>query len=1123
VLGRIGLFAAALVSAGWLVPAALGVDRVLAFLNEDMARLSVLRNTRPSLALPTEFNAAPNILQAREYLTVAGVWLALVIAGWAIYFVRSRRALQRANSVPAGDLLTAHRHALDHQFTEFAQEIDRHRRDLSNEFGSLGQASESTQGLLQVRFDAVQARLGEVDTAVAHQTETLRAVATRLEGGLQASTAQLGDEIRGAREQAETQHRSEQDQRFVSIHNAVQVLGAQIDARMEAAQTQAEARSERLDAAVQDWSQQMAQGQAQTALQQQEQGEALAARLEERLGDRLGERLGEQLGEQLVGHLTQQVGPQLDERLGERLGALLGELGQRFESKAEARQGEWQAGLDQRLGAGAQRQQEGFDALQALVQALRDQLGEALQLQRDAGSEARRRAESAVDARLAHQEAQTRALTDLAERVEALGRIAQELHGERSAADHERSQALTQQLQGWVEQAQAVARSHSEVLPAPWLAQTEAVLRAVAALEAAQFQVAERAEVAALAAAQAARQAAGEAAGQAAIDAVQQAASQAADAAAQQVATQVATHVAAQVGDAIGRQATAQAEQWQQAVQAMQTMQSALGDVASVAARQALEQVQPQVADEVLQRVASQVVAPLADRATETGAQLGALQEGITWLARQVERSQQVAEQHQLGAEAARETQARQLAELADVAGRVDQQVLALQGQGDAQAARRTEQLQALQQQLAVQAGQAADQQAALAERSRALEAALQGLSQRLDEGWRALERQQRDDWQAHDAALRARLDGLGAQLERTLAQALVQTQAELGSQLGQQFGAQMQGLQERVLAGVPSGEALREPVERLLQVQAGVQALADQVGGHQAASLQQRRDDQALWQQAWQGLAIQVRDELAATRQVLAAPAAQAASAAETAQAGQAEALQRVEALQGAIARLGERFEAQRDAWVQERQAQQAAQTQALQALAVDLERGLGAAQVERVQQQEQRLGDLQALVQRIDQQQQAAQQQRQVEQGAMMQALERRLGALDTLEAQIERLEGLLTRAGVQGVAARLAQIEAILSAQGPARLETRLGQLEAVLTDTSSRIDSRLGELHGLVTQQGAFVETAPAPLTGRLVDERKLQQVFLNLSDLQENLRLERRQLRKKAESLNQPIG
>ena len=136
------------------------------------------------------------------------------------------------------------------------------------------------------------------------------------------------------------------------------------------------------------------------------------------------------------------------------------------------------------------------------------------------------------------------------------------------------------------------------------------------------------------------------------------------------------------------------------------------------------------------------------------------------------------------------------------------------------------------------------------------------------------------------------------------------------------------------------------------------------------------------------------------------------------------------------------------------------------------------------------------------------------------MLQALERRLVAIDTLESHVERLEGMLQRAGVQGLAARMGELEKVLSAAGPTLLEARLRQMEELLQRNTQTLDSRLGDLQGLVTTTHArFEDTQVSSNSDRLLDERRLQQLCLNLSDLQENLRLERRQLRKKFETLH----
>ncbi|HMZ01583.1 MAG TPA: hypothetical protein PLU79_18190, partial [Burkholderiaceae bacterium] len=482
---------AAVLSIGWLVPAAIGVDRVLSFLNEDMARLSVMRSARPTYALPTEFNDAPNLLQAREYLIGAAAWLALVIAAWAIYIVRSRRALQTSLSVPAGDLLTAHRHALDHQFKEFAQEIDRHRRDLTSELGPLGQQVSGAQSLLQLRFDAVQDRLNGVDSAMAHQTETLRAVATRLEGGLSTASNQvqaqgealresmqklgseLTEQIQAERTANDVQQRGDQDQRFVSIHNAVQVLAAQVETRLDAVQARqaevAQAQAERLgsalaqqiDCSVDGLMLSVADAQA---LQRQD-ADALAQQVADKVAGQvtgpLIERVGPALGAQLANVLAEQTEP-----VRTALAALAAPVAQPAEPlRVEAQIPDAlieriDAALQARLAAQAERQAQGEDTLQALqtaVQALHDQLGETLQLQRDAGSEARRQAQAAVQARHAVMEAQAQAVADLAVRVDQLRELARSLHVERVAIDGTKWQEALAQIQAALAQAEAAA------------------------------------------------------------------------------------------------------------------------------------------------------------------------------------------------------------------------------------------------------------------------------------------------------------------------------------------------------------------------------------------------------------------------------------------------------------------------------------------------------------------------------------------------------------------------------------------------------------------------------------------------------------------------------------------
>jgi len=1062
---------AAVLSVGWLVPAALGVDRVLSFLNEDMARLSLMRSARPTYALPTEFNDAPNLLQAREFLIAAGAWLALVVAGWAIYIVRSRRALQNSLSVPAGDLLGAHRDALDQQFKVFAQEIERHRRELDSELGPLGQQVSGAPSLLKVRFDAVQDQLSVVDTSMAHQTETLRAVATRLEGAMAAASSQaqqfneqlhesmhaltddLMQQIQAERSANDVQQRGDQDQRFVSIHNAVQVLAAQVETRLDVALA-------RQDVAVQEQS--------------------------ERLGSALAQQIDcsiEGLTLSLADAQAQQRldGDALAQHIGERVVGLLAEQATQWLPSGPAESSE-----SSEL-APSRRDEQTLQALQTAVQALHDQLAQTLQLQRDAGSEARRQAQAAVQARQAVQEAQAQAVADLAVRVDQLRELAQSLHIERITSDGTKWQVSLAQIQSALAQAEAAAIAREVQRESEREFNRQSQRDAHRALAAA---VADEAAVrsADLLAAVQSLHVQGEGLRVAVADAASLAASQAA-------------HHAA---------ATAEAAQ--------AAVRQAANEAAQAAAEAAVQSVAQAVAEPLAQSVELRV-SPLLDRAGE----------------RMWSRWTEQAAEHQ----------------------------------------------QAL---------------AALQTQAHALGDALAGWGQRLQKDGDEQDRQRRLDAQAHAEALQARLGALdaqlGAQLEaqqiqmqaardgaadaapqaRAAAEGVAQLQAQvqaLAAQVEQQHGAAQEGLERRQAQWQGDWQTLAAQVHQAL---AAAQALAEQTArqaaeraaASEAASEARRLADlqaqthaaQQVVQEAVQQVAQQASEQ--AARQAAAAMDAaevalqigrqQAQEAAEQALAAQqAEVAGRIEALQAALAQLGERVDRQREAWAREQADRQTQQTEQVQALVAQLEHRLHAAQDAQdahAQTQGLRLAALHEASQRLQTQQQVlvessqqvqartealAEQMHQAQQArpserdeAMLLALERRLSALDALEAQVGRLEDQLGHAGVDRLATRLTQIEVLLSAHGPARLELRLSQLEELLSTNARQLEGRLGDLQGLVTQQGAYLETMPATLqtpAERQLDERRLQQLCLNLSDLQENLRLERRQLRKKAESLN----
>ena len=79
------------VSCAWLVPLAMAGDRLLAYLNDDLARLQFKAATTavPSLL---DINESPNITAARVLLVACLLLLAVAIVFWSIRAHRSFRA-----------------------------------------------------------------------------------------------------------------------------------------------------------------------------------------------------------------------------------------------------------------------------------------------------------------------------------------------------------------------------------------------------------------------------------------------------------------------------------------------------------------------------------------------------------------------------------------------------------------------------------------------------------------------------------------------------------------------------------------------------------------------------------------------------------------------------------------------------------------------------------------------------------------------------------------------------------------------------------------------------------------------------------------------------------------------
>jgi len=1165
--------AAMLLSTGWLIPAGLGANHVLDYLNEDMARLALLRNSKPSFQLPTEFNTAPSIRQAREQFTYAGLWLALVIAGWTLYLARARGMLQSLQQRP---LLASseQERALEQHFAAFSDQLQVYRNSLTEDFGVIGRSGEQIRGAVHGRFDGVDAELLRFGQSVEGRLGELGDMGRRLEQALeaagqarqealsqqQASLRALGEqlvgEIQSARHGTEAQLRAEQEQRFVSIHNAIQVLGAQVEDRLRGArQGQDEALAGQL---------QSMQGLVQGLV------EGVGRELAQQVGQEVGQQVGQQVGQgvqEVHGELLaqrEQLAQAVDAQRAQRQeaqAALSEQVSERVEA-ALARQldplpGHWAQQLDQRLATTEALQRAAQEEQRTVVTALTDQLGETLQLQRDAGGEARRRAEAAQRSQQEQQAAQTEALAELGRQV---GRLFQAVEGLQEQA---RASATVEP--GWVE---GLAGLRAQVQPlADRLAQVDQQIHnwggqqqqgsadaqaASARLENQLLRVQD--EVSAVA---------GQVRdGWALLSDLSSEQSNrhlqllaGLQSTRQESAEQLATGLA---GLASQGAAASLADQMEHLLAAVRHLAAQLQGGLEAADRhreasrsELLERLETAVSGfgETLQRG----LTPLEEglRASFTS-RVQALHEELGQVGRRMAGLQQESASQRTA------EQAQQLQTLETLVGRLEDSLRQAQGQQVAEQGRRLDELHQLSEglgrQLQAAQGHWQTEWAALSNQSHELQLeaqrdrhaawerqaqAVHGLGEELRRVGADLRDRLQGQEQAQGLALQAsqqmqqeavrERQALREQLERLQAQvqALQQQQQEAVLQQGRRNEEQMEGLlrrleraderlQEQGTATARAEElaALRGDLETWQQTHQAKQqrqlaeaAAQSQVQTDTLLQLGQRLDrlagDSAVH---WEGLRL----ELPNSAQPLVLPLAQRLEE----HSGRLGELQRQ--LQGLMDTIDQQDRQHRA----ELHTQQEQQARLLDSLAERLDHSLQTAQAEGVQRQEVRLQALQQLAERIDQNQQAAERRAQAEQLAMLQALERRLVAIDTLESHVERLEGMLQRAGVQGLAARMGELEKVLSAAGPTLLEARLRQMEELLQRNTQTLDSRLGDLQGLVTTTHArFEDTQVSSNSDRLLDERRLQQLCLNLSDLQENLRLERRQLRKKFETLH----
>lgn len=167
---------AALLSCAWMVPLALAGDRLLAYLNDDLARLhlrSVVTNGVPPSLL--DINESPNITAARLLLLGSVLLLAAAVVFWSL---RAHRSLdgQARQSEGLRVKLRERERALEQQFQHLEAEVHRGREALLGEYARMAESTSSAsvasvfdarferlEILLSRHLDAMDRRLGAVE------------------------------------------------------------------------------------------------------------------------------------------------------------------------------------------------------------------------------------------------------------------------------------------------------------------------------------------------------------------------------------------------------------------------------------------------------------------------------------------------------------------------------------------------------------------------------------------------------------------------------------------------------------------------------------------------------------------------------------------------------------------------------------------------------------------------------------------------------------------------------------------------------------------------------------------------------------------------------------------------
>jgi hypothetical protein len=185
---------------GWLVPALLAWQRLLDYLNDDLARLHFTPNSA-LLPMP-DINEAANIAAARQWMLVAAVWLGLAILSACVGAWRGRAGQPASAEGPAAPVAPAAGAvvpppALAQQMDLLSRQVEACRESLAGEYArvqAMGAATDDTQrdrfARLEQRLSGLEGLLQRNGEQIGHQLGDLR---ERMAAGSSTNQSDFGD------------------------------------------------------------------------------------------------------------------------------------------------------------------------------------------------------------------------------------------------------------------------------------------------------------------------------------------------------------------------------------------------------------------------------------------------------------------------------------------------------------------------------------------------------------------------------------------------------------------------------------------------------------------------------------------------------------------------------------------------------------------------------------------------------------------------------------------------------------------------------------------------------------------------------------------------------------------